>query len=524
MGYVAGNTFHRVLACIILLSMAIVLQADDGGVLSRKIQLPKSKETVYKLLRQVSDKSGYLFIYDSQIIDNDKEVKIAKGEYTLREAIYAITGNRDLKITVVGNHILLQLPETKNDKIPQMVKAVEPETERYLTLSGVIYDQITDEPLPYSTIGINGTTIGTISNQDGEFKLILLDSLRHASMKLTHVGYQSQEIEISLLDGHHVRFALEPHIIPLQEIVVRAIDPLQEIELMLDKRKLNYPKSSTYLTTFYREGVDHKKKNVDITEAILKVYKTGYQSDNTNFDQVKLVKMRRIKSMLEKDTIFTKMKSGIHSALLLDVMKNLPDFLNRDELDKYDYTHTDISVVDGKRINVISFEQKEYITEPLYTGQLFIDSENQALVEARFEVNPKYVEHATNMYIEKKNRDINLTLQRVYYTVSYKLSNDSVYYINHIRGDLDFKVKRKRRLFSSPLHLWFEMVNCKVDTSDVNGFSRKERISTRNIFSDTKYKYDKNFWGYFNVILPEDKLKELIINNLSEVTESYDEN
>lgn len=522
MGHTAENTFHRVLICIVLLSIAIFLQADDGGVLSRKIQLPKSKDSVYKLLRQVSDKSGYLFIYDSQIIDNDKEVKIAKGEYTLREAIYAITGNRNLQISVVGNHILLQLPEVRKERTLQVVKEVEPEKEKYITLSGTIYDQIVDEPLPYSAIGVNNTTIGTISNQDGEFKLILPDSLRHLSIKLTHVGYQSQEIEISLLDGHHVRFSLEPQIIPLQEIVVRAIDPLQEIKLMLDKRKLNYPQSSTYLTTFYREGVDHKRKNVDITEAVLKVYKTGYHV-NANFDQVKLVKMRRIKSMLEKDTIFTKMKSGIHSALLLDVMKNLPDFLNPEEFDKFDYTHTDISVVDGRRINVISFEQKEYITEPLYTGQLFIDSENQALVEARFEVNPKYVEHATNMYIEKKNRGINLTLQKVHYTISYKSSSDSIYYINHIRGDLDFKVRRKRRLFSSPLHLWFEMVNCKVDTSEVNGFSRKERISTQNIFSDTKYKYDKDFWGHFNVILPEEKLKELIINNLSEVRNSLDE-
>ena len=63
------------------------------------------------------------------------------------------------------------------------------------------------------------------------------------------------------------------------------------------------------------------------------------------------------------------------------------------------------------------------------------------------------------------------------------------------------------------------MVNCMVDTTDVNAFARKERIPTQNIFSDTKYQYDRNFWGNFNVILPEEKLKELIINNLSEVSE-----
>lgn len=111
MKYTAENTFHRILVSLLLMMVAVILQADDGAVLNRKIQLPKSKESVYKLLRQVSDKSGYLFIYDSQIINNDKKVKIAKGEYTLREAIYAITGNNQLKISVVGNHILLQVTD-----------------------------------------------------------------------------------------------------------------------------------------------------------------------------------------------------------------------------------------------------------------------------------------------------------------------------------------------------------------------------------------------------------------------------
>jgi hypothetical protein len=521
MEHMAKNTFHRVVVWLLLLSAALIVQADDGGVLSRKIQLSKSKESVYKLLRQVSDRSGYLFIYDSSIIDNDKEVKIAKGEYTLQEAIYAITRNNSLKITVIGNHILLQLPEQKATPVLHLAKKIDTSGISYFTFGGTIHDRITDEPLAYSSVGVNNTTIGTISNQDGDFKLILPDSLRHSIVKFTHVGYENQEVEAGLMDGQYIRFALEPRIIPLQEVVIRAVDPKQEINLMLNNRKNNYSSASTYQTVFYREGIDHKKKNIDVTEAVLKIYKTGYQS-SVNTDQVKLMKMRRIKNVQESDTIFTKMKSGINSCLLLDMVKNLPNFVNPDEQEKYDYAHTDITVMDGRRVNVISFSQKEYIREPIYKGSLFIDAENQALVEAHFEINPKYVEMATDMYVERKSKDIKLTLQQVRYTVSYKLFNGSIYHINHIRGDLDFKVKRKRKLFSTPLHLWFEMVNCKVDTADVVGFPRKERLSARDVFSDTKYVYDMNFWGHFNIILPEENLKELILNNLSEVSESQE--
>lgn len=520
MKFAAGNTLYRFAALLLFFAWAIIVLAY-GGVPDKKVQLPKSKGTVYHLLRQLSEQSGYMLIYDSQIIDNDKVVKINKGEYTLREAIYKITGNDKLEIKVVGSHILLQLPDNKKEG--QTTKPAPNKNDStknsYITLSGVVLDRITDDRLPYSAIGVDNTTIGVITNQDGEFRLTLPDSLRNSVIRLSHVGYQNPEIDISLLIGQHVRFALNPKVIPLQEIVVRAVDPVQVLDKMLANRKYNYSASPVYLTTFYREGIDHKKKGIDLTEAVLKVYKTGYNS-HWSKDQVKLIKMRRIESRQASDTVFSKMKSGINSSLMLDIVKNLPDFLQKKtQYEFFAFTHTDISVVDGKRVNIISFEQNKGIEEPLYKGQLYIDAENYALVEARFEINPKYVKEATNMFIERKARSLNIELQRAYYTVSYKESGDSIYYINHIRGDLDFKVRQKRRLFSSPLHLWFEMVNCKVDTDSVNGFPRNERLATRNIFSETKHVYDKDFWGNFNIILPEERLKELIINNLGLITE-----
>ena len=97
--------------------------------------------------------------------------------------------------------------------------------------------------------------------------------------------------------------------------------------------------------------------------------------------------------------------------------------------------------------------------------------------------------------------------------------------MNHIRADIKFNIKRKRKLFNpgSLLHIWFEMVNCKTETDSVKGFKRKERLPVNKIFSDTKHKYDENFWGNFNVIVPEDKLKEFILSNLNEIIENSDE-
>ena len=95
---------YRILYLLIglLLTVAVPLQADDNDILDRVIHLSKNKETVYHLLGEVSERSGYLFIYDSKIIDNEQVVKIPGGKYTVREAIQLITGNKQLGLRVFG--------------------------------------------------------------------------------------------------------------------------------------------------------------------------------------------------------------------------------------------------------------------------------------------------------------------------------------------------------------------------------------------------------------------------------------
>lgn len=114
------------------------------------------------------------------------------------------------------------------------------------------------------------------------------------------------------------------------------------------------------------------------------------------------------------------------------------------------------------------------------------------------------------MFVERSMRYIRIIPQKVVYTISYK-PWQGTYYIHHIRGDLHFKVKRRRMLFSSQdLHIWFEMITCKVDTEQVTAFPRTGRLSTRTIFSDTNFKYDENFWKEFNVIPLEAEINKLI--------------
>ena len=495
---------YMVILCLFFI-VPDTLRADGEDVLERMISLPKMKGTVYSLLGNISQQSGYLFIYDSKVVDNDVTVKIRKGERTIRQAIYEITGDTSLEFKVIGTHILItsSSPTKQQQAKPSSVHPVN------LMLTGTLLDKETGMPVASASVGVRRTSVGIVTNQEGEFRLSLPDSLQNDSVVFSHIGYVSQTLEVSVLAGRHHILSLEPKVVPLQEVVVQWVDPYKLLKEMGRQREQNYSHSPVYLTTFYREGVLLKNKVQNLTEAVFKVYKIASHSPVS--DQAKLLKMSRLSNVEAKDSLLVKVKSGIQACIQMDIIKDMPEFLTPSvEKGIYDYTSEGVTFLEDRFVNVVHFEQKKGISEPLFCGELFLDSETSALLQARLEVHPVYVKNAAGMFVERRARNVRMIPQKVVYTISYK-PWQGTYYIHHIRGDLHFKVKRTKMLFGSrDLHIWFEMITCKVETGQVVAFPRTERLPTRTIFSDTYFKYDENFWKDFNVIPLEEEISKLI--------------
>ena len=60
------------------------------------------------------------------------------------------------------------------------------------------------------------------------------------------------------------------------------------------------------------------------------------------------------------------------------------------------------SSIDVYKRQVIHFAQKKEIIEPLYCGDLYIDAETNALLQARFEVDPvsyTHLFHVFNLFV-----------------------------------------------------------------------------------------------------------------------------
>lgn len=180
------------------------------------------KGTVYALLGKVSEQSGYLFIYDSKVIHNDSVVRVRKQECSVRQAIHRITGSRNLELKVLGNHILI----TRAAERKSMEETVLlPPRPAYSTIAGILLDKETGEPVVSASVIAQGTSLGNITNQNGEFRLNLPDSLRRCMLSFSHLGYVGQTVEASALEGRSNVLSLEPKVISLQEVLIRLVEP-----------------------------------------------------------------------------------------------------------------------------------------------------------------------------------------------------------------------------------------------------------------------------------------------------------
>ena len=513
-----GDLGVKLRVFVFLCLCVLAFSASAQEILDREIQLPKTKETTYELLNRITDITGFFFIYDSDIVNNEKKIKFPGGTHTVRQSIYLITQDPNLQVKVIDRHILLYKKEISLPPEVKSIPAAKKDSSNFIIARAVVKDAQTKEPVPFVSASVEKTGIGTVTNQSGEFMLKIPYSDSIQNIQISHIGYNQQVIPAELFVNNQVDIYLQTKMVPLQEVIIGLVNPQKIIREMLNNRPVNCQDEPVYFTSFYREGVEKKNTIVSLTEAVFQIYKTGF--DSSAEDQVKLLKMRRVSNSNEKDSLSLKMRAGIDASLHLDIMKYLPDFFELNDENPFDYTKIDMTVADSGLAHVIAFEQKTGIKEPLYKGSLYIDANNNALLVANFEINPQYIDKAADIFVLKKPKGVDIKPENATYSVHYKYWNGK-YYLNHLRGDLTFKVKKKNTFLqpAKSIHTFFEMVVCKIDTTDVKRFPHKESISTHNIFSETKFQYDNHFWDDFNIILPEERLNEAIGQISSKIEE-----
>ena len=378
-----------------------------------------------------------------------------------------------------------------------------------ITIRGKVVDAETNTPLVFATVTVRESNVGIITNIDGEFTLKVSPSA--TSLEVSFLGYKNRLIEISSLkeNGGKNTIEMEAAPIPIKEIIVKPVDPEAIVEKAINKISVNYESVPNLMTAFYRETIRKNRTYISIGEAVVEIFKAPYASD-IRFDGARLYKGRKSSDVEKMDTVLFKLQGGPVSVLQLDIVKNTESVLTKDAMEYYDYSISGVIEIDGKPHYIVDFIQKPSVEQPLFMGSLFIDMETFAITEAEFGFNLSDKEAAASIFIRKKPLGMKIYPEIAEYRTKFR-AQDGVLHFIYSRAEVKFKVDWQKKLFHTYYTTMSEIAVTDRTDKEVIKFAKEDKVKYSDVFSEKVSAFtDKEFWGDYNVIEPDQSIESAI--------------
>ena len=150
--------------------------------------------------------------------------------------------------------------------------------DRFVSVSGKVIDAGTQEPLPYASVYLKGTSLGTTSNTDGAFEFHIPQDLIGTMVVISMLGYTTQEKLPSYFEEIEV-IALTENSVTLEEVVVsaeRSLTAQQIVKRAYNSREKNYPIEPYLLEGFVRDLQKEDSTYVEMMEYAVRMQYQPY--------------------------------------------------------------------------------------------------------------------------------------------------------------------------------------------------------------------------------------------------------
>jgi hypothetical protein len=173
----------------------------------------------------------------------------------------------------VRNILILLLPFF----FPMKESAAQSETR----ITGKVIDQQTRIPLDFVSVRINNKAIGTITNADGVFDLLVPREYGNDTLIISLMGYASYRCVVKkIADRAGMTIKLKVKAVELGEITITdsKLDPKEIVRKAYEQIESNFSVTPYYYNAFYRETHQENNRYVSLVDAAMDIYDRGYKA------------------------------------------------------------------------------------------------------------------------------------------------------------------------------------------------------------------------------------------------------
>ena len=181
---------------------------------NKRLSLNMSDVPLKSVLEAIEDHSEFFFMYEAHNVNVEKKVTVSVDNKTIPEILNDIFANTDITYKINNRQIALSTESLSS--VNQQSKSV----------SGKVTDSA-GIALPGVSVVLKGTTIGTITDADGQFRISLPADAK--TLLFSFVGMKSQELTIG--NKTTINVVMEEESIGLEEVVAIGYGTVKKSDL-----------------------------------------------------------------------------------------------------------------------------------------------------------------------------------------------------------------------------------------------------------------------------------------------------
>jgi len=333
-------------------------------------------------------------------------------------------------------------------------------------VSGKVYDE-SNYPIPYANVVFKGTSVGTISDENGTF--YLEDDENHTTIVASFISYETKEITLERRSNYNLKIVLKEEVAALDEVVIvsgkqskknnPAVDILRKIwankrtnglkkykQYQYDRYEkvefdLNTIDSNTVKSRLFK-GMEFVFEQVDTSSVTGKTYlpmfinesSSEVYGDNETNEKREVLKGNRNSGFSNNQIIIDFIDDlysnyDIYDNYLKFFDKSFTSPISRTGINTYNYVLSDSAYIDNKWCyNIIYYPRRK--NELTFKGDFWVADTTFAIKDINLQAS--------------KSANINW-VKEIYIEQEFEVLNDSVFLIKRDYFMSDFALSKKEK-------------------------------------------------------------------------------
>ncbi|KRT17858.1 hypothetical protein ASU31_00770 [Pedobacter ginsenosidimutans] len=245
-------TLSQLLIIILMTGITFSKTSSAQEALNKKISLSVRDKNLKEILKQLEKAHRVEFIYNQDVIQSGAKISANFNNQTIREVLDGLLNQYHISYKVFKTKVILIDAQPETISLNNRFTAA-------IEVSGKVVDE-KDLPIPGVSVTIKGTTRGTVTDPNGNFKISVPSSGDILVFK--YIGYNSQEVSVNSSKSLTVKLIADNK--SLNEVVVVGYGTKKKSDLTGSVASLNADEIIKSRAPNAQEALQGRMAGVDV--------------------------------------------------------------------------------------------------------------------------------------------------------------------------------------------------------------------------------------------------------------------